>query len=87
MKPSVSYSITSINMSKVFNDYKAKRKFLDIYGMLEMPARKIFCDKINAAAAKKVETDSDDETEFYLNEKDVENCLQEVPLKELNDNQ
>ena len=67
-------------MNKIFQDFKAKRKFIDIYEMLEFEnvLRTTFCTKIKEEAAKKVESLEDNLTEFYLTEKDVEKIFKQL---------
>lgn len=66
---------------KIFNDYKAKQKFIDIYDMLDEPEKSAFAEEIRKAAKAKIESLNDNLTDFYLTEKDIENCFNDMPTR------
>jgi len=63
---------------RIFQDYRAKRKFTDLYEMMEDRERKEFGEQIRRFADKKIMALDDNLDCFYLTEKDVEGCFNRV---------
>lgn len=62
--------------AKIFTDSKAKRRFVDIYEMLEEPQKSEFARRIREAARDKVESLDDNLSDYYLTEEDVNKCAE-----------
>ncbi len=65
---------------QIFQDYKAKRAFLDLYSMMEGEARLMFATRVRQLASAKVETEDDTITQFYITEEDVKQCFEETQI-------
>ncbi len=65
---------------QIFQDYKAKRAFLDLYSMMEGETRLMFAMRVRQLASEKVETEDDSVTQFYITEEDVHKCFEETQI-------
>ena len=61
---------------KMFDNYKASRKFTELYNELDEQMQKSFGKSIRAKFSKKII--SDEEKTYYLTEEDVINCYQYI---------
>lgn len=66
---------------KIFNDYRAKRRYTDLYEMCDDREKKEFAAGIRKMADDKVMSLDDNLETFYLTEKDVSQIYQETIKK------